>query len=121
MVALVYLLRRTFSRLCKRRHELVNLGGLHKHTEGFSQVLGTFHRQDDLGAGVLTASYALYTIDRSVITRIGTDALIATSPVLFGVFRSYLVHQKKRGGSPTEVVLKDRSIQAIVALMWWSA
>ena len=63
-------------------------------------------------------SYALYTIDSKVIARLGTDGLIITLPlVLFGVFRYlFLVHQRQMGGSPTEIVLKDRSIQLIVFL-----
>ena len=53
-----------------------------------------------------------------MIDRLGTDGLIVTLPlVLFGVFRYlFLVHQRQMGGSPTEIVLKDRSIQLIVAL-----
>ena len=65
-------------------------------------------------ASMTVMSYALYTIDPSVVKRLGTDGLIVTLPlVLFGVFRYlYLVHQKQ-GGSPTEILLRDRSIQAI--------
>ena len=63
-------------------------------------------------------SYALYTIDPRVIARLGTDGLVLTVPlVLFGVFRYlYLVHIEQKGGSPTEIVLTDRGVQAVVAL-----
>ena len=109
-----------FLAFCKRRHELVSLGDDAKAHRGIlAEYSATFiDKMISALASMTVMSYALYTIDRGVIERIGTDALITTLPfVLFGVFRYlYLVHQKKQGGSPTEVVLKDRSIQSIVTL-----
>jgi hypothetical protein len=69
-------------------------------------------------ASMTVMSYALYTIDPGVISRLGTDGLLLTLPlVLFGIFRYlYLVHQRQKGGSPTEIVLRDRSIQGIALL-----
>jgi hypothetical protein len=40
--------------------------------------------------------------------------------VLYGIFRYlYLVHQKEKGGSPSDVLLTDRPLLAAVAL--WAA
>ena len=57
---------------------------------------------------VVTAStlmgYALYTVAPETVARFGTDWLALTMPFpLYGIFRYlYLVHQPKRGGSPTD-------------------
>ena len=63
-------------------------------------------------------SYALYTIDPLVCARLHTNGLLLTVPfVLFGVFRYLgLVYQEGQGGSPTQIVLKDRGIQVVIAL-----
>lgn len=109
-----------FLGICKRRHELVTLGedaashrGIlaHYNTPFIDKMLSAL-------AGMTVMSYALYTIDPRVAARVGTDGLVLTVPlVLFGVFRYlYLVHLKQMGGSPTEVVLTDRGMQATVAL-----
>jgi hypothetical protein len=62
--------------------------------------------------------YALYTIDPWVCARLQTNGLLLTIPlVLLGVFRYIaLVYQSGEGGSPTQVVLRDRGTQVIVAL-----
>ena len=71
---------------------------------------------------VVTAStvicYALYTMSRDTIEKLGTSKLIYTIPfVLYGIFRYlYLVHQKEKGGSPTEVMLTDKPIIINVSL-----
>ena len=72
-------------------------------------------------AAMTVMSYALYTIDPRVGSRLGTDALVITLPfVLFGIFRYlYLVHQRQMGGSPTEVALTDRGVQGVV-LLWFT-
>ncbi|MBU0551079.1 decaprenyl-phosphate phosphoribosyltransferase [Myxococcota bacterium] len=109
-----------FLAFCKRRHELVSLGEAAADHRG---ILGEYSvafidKMISALAAMTVMSYALYTIDPVVMARLHTDALILTVPlVLFGVFRYlYLVHQHQMGGSPTEIVLKDRSIQAIVGL-----
>ena len=107
-----------FLAFCKRRHELISLGEEAAAHRGILAEYSTpfIDKMVSALASMTVMSYALYTIDPAVILRLGTDGLIMTLPlVLFGVFRYlYLVHQKQQGGSPTEVVLKDRSVQAIV-------
>jgi hypothetical protein len=65
---------------------------------------------------VVTAStvmaYALYTMAADTLVKFGTRNLIFTVPfVLYGIFRYlYLVHQKKMGGSPEQILLKDKGM-----------
>ena len=72
---------------------------------------------------VVTAStlicYALYTMSKDTIEKLGTSKLIYTIPfVLYGIFRYlYLVHQKEEGGSPTEIMLTDKPM--IINICLW--
>jgi 4-hydroxybenzoate polyprenyltransferase len=109
-----------FLAFCKRRHELVSLGEDAAAHRGILAEYSTpfIDKMISALASMTVMSYALYTIDPRVSSRLGTDALVITVPlVLFGVFRYlYLVHRHQMGGSPTEIVLTDRSVQAIVLL-----
>ncbi len=109
-----------FLAFCKRRHELVSLGEEAVQHRG---ILGEYStpfidKMISSLSALTVMSYALYTIDPLVRQRLRTDALVITVPlVLFGIFRYlYLVHQQQKGGSPTEIVLTDRSIQGILFL-----
>jgi uncharacterized membrane protein len=72
---------------------------------------------------VVTAStlicYALYTMSKDTIEKLGTSKLIYTIPfVLYGIFRYlYLVHQKEEGGRPTEIILTDKPM--IINICLW--
>jgi 4-hydroxybenzoate polyprenyltransferase len=72
---------------------------------------------------VVTAStlicYALYTMSKDTIEKLGTSKLIYTIPfVLYGIFRYlYLVHQKKEGCNPTEVIFTD--VPIIINVTLW--
>ena len=114
------LLLALFLALAKRRHEITSLG------EGAS-----FHRAIlaeyspyliDQMTSVVTASvvtaYAFYTLSPETVAKFGTARLSWTLPlVLYGIFRYlYLVHQKDRGDSPTDMLLTDRPLLATVAL-----
>jgi len=109
-----------FLAFCKRRHELVSLGEEAANHRGILAEYSTpfIDKMISALASMTVMSYALYTIDPRVALNLNTDALIITLPiVLLGVFRYlYLVHQKQQGGSPTDIVLRDRSIQGIVIL-----
>jgi hypothetical protein len=69
---------------------------------------------------VVTAScvtaYAFYTTAPETKAKFQTDYLVLTIPfVLYGIFRYlYLVHTKKEGGSPEEVLLRDVPIMLTV-------
>lgn len=105
----------------KRRHELVlledNATGHRKVLEHYSPYFL------DQMISVITAStvicYALYTMSKDTIEKLGTSKLIYTIPfVLYGIFRYlYLVHQKEKGGSPTEIVFTDKPM--IVNIILW--
>ncbi len=110
-----------FLAFCKRRAELVDLGDdAHQHRSALTGYVDVYvdHVLAAL-TGMTVMSYALYTIDANVLGRLGTDALVLTlPPFTFGVFRYlFLVHAHGLGGSPTELVLSDRGLQA-TGLLW---
>jgi 4-hydroxybenzoate polyprenyltransferase len=109
-----------FLALSKRRHELTLLGddaiGHRRSLEEYSPYLL------DQMIAVVTAStlvaYTLYTTDTETAARLGTNRLGLTIPfVLYGIFRYlYLVHQKRGGGSPANLLVTDRPLLTCVAL-----
>ena len=108
-----------FLALSKRRHELVLLEG---HAGAHRPILAEYspYLLDQMIA-VVTAStltaYAFYTMSPETVGKFG-EGLIWTLPFpLYGIFRYlYLVHQKRGGGSPSEMLLGDRPLLACVAL-----
>ena len=106
--------------LSKRRHELTLLAdGAMTHRpilEEYSPYLL------DQMIAVVTAStlvaYAVYATSAETAERLGTSRLGLTIPfVLYGIFRYlYLVHQKRAGGSPADLLLTDRPLLACVGL-----
>jgi len=112
-----------FLALSKRRHELVLLAD---RATGHRRILEEYspYLLDQMIA-VVTAStivaYAFYTVSPETVEKFGTDLLGLTLPFpLYGIFRYlYLVHQKKGGGSPTDMLLTDRPLLACVGL--WAA
>ena len=114
------LLLALFLALCKRRHERSSLGEeAAAHRELLARYTLPFLDQLITSTAAMTVmSYALYTIDPWVISRLGTNGLILTLPfVLLGIFRYLaIVHLEDGGGSPTKVALRDRSIQLIIGL-----
>jgi len=103
-----------FLGLCKRRHELVLLG---ENANTHRKILGEYtpYLLDQMIA-VATAStvmsYTLYTTAADTVEKFGTRNLVFTLPfVLYGIFRYlYLVHQKNMGGSPENILIKDRGM-----------
>ena len=71
-----------------------------------------------IAASATIVSYALYTAEPTTVENFGTDRLTWTLPFpIYGVFRYlYLVHRHKGGGSPSEMLLRDRPLLACVAL-----
>jgi 4-hydroxybenzoate polyprenyltransferase len=103
-----------FLSLGKRRHELVLLGD---DAQAHRPILEEYspYLLDQMIA-VVTAStvmaYTLYTTAPDTVEKFGTRNLLLTTPfVLFGIFRYlYLMHQKSLGGSPEQILLKDKPI-----------
>ena len=114
------LLLALFLSLSKRRHELTSLSGA---ATGHRAILAEYspYLLDQM-VGVVSASclmaYAFYTTAEETREKFQTDRLAWTIPfVLYGIFRYlYLVHQKEKGGSPTDVLLTDRPLLVAVAL-----
>jgi 4-hydroxybenzoate polyprenyltransferase len=63
--------------------------------------------------------YGLYTISQDIMTRLGNYHMVySLGFVIFGVFRYlYLVHVKKLGDEPGELILRD--IPMIINLVLW--
>ena len=105
----------------KRRHELVTMN---EEAQNHRPILSEYSPYFlDQMISVLTAStvvaYALYTMSADVQAKLHTSHLNLTIPfVLYGIFRYlYLIHQKKRGGSPTSVLFTDRPL--LINIVLW--
>lgn len=108
-----------FMILGKRRHELVLLGdNAGKHRAVLSEYSLPFL---DILIGIVTTScivsYSLYTFLSEGLP--DNDLMMLTIPcVIYGMFRYlYLIHIRKQGGAPEEILLKDRPTQ-IDLLVW---
>jgi 4-hydroxybenzoate polyprenyltransferase len=109
-----------FLTLAKRRHELTSLS---EAASGHRKILAEYspYLLDQM-ISVVTASlvtaYAFYTTAPDTREKFATDRLVWTLPfVLYGIFRYlYLVHQKEKGGSPTDILLTDRPLLLAVGL-----
>ncbi|MCB0651081.1 MAG: decaprenyl-phosphate phosphoribosyltransferase [Saprospiraceae bacterium] len=105
----------------KRRHELAMLQAeAGKHRKSLEQYSLPF--LDGLmfiSAGAAIVTYSLYTMAEEVVSRFGTQWLLATTPLaIYGVFRYlYLVYIKKDGGDPTKLMITDKPF-LINALLW---
>ena len=112
-----------FLGLSKRRNELIQLGNdAHSHRKILQEY--SPHLLDQM-IGVVTAStlmaYALYTMAPETIAKFGTSYMILTIPfVIYGIFRYlYLVHQKKMGGDPTSLIVRD--LPMLVNVLLWGS
>ena len=106
--------------LGKRRHELVLLGdNAGKHRAVLSEYSVPFL---DKLIGIVTTScivsYSLYTFLSEGLP--DNDLMMLTIPcVIYGMFRYlYLIHIRKQGGAPEEILLKDRPTQ--IDLVIWA-
>ena len=117
----VTLLGALFVAIYKRRNELLLLeAGATDHRPILAEY--TTNLLDQM-ASVVTAStviaYSLYTFTAENLPE--NHAMMATVPfVLYGIFRyMYLVHRREEGGSPEEVILRDRPL--LIDLALWLA
>ncbi len=115
-----------FLAACKRRGELTLVGDSTATRAVLRSYSIPFVDQiTNLFATGTILSYALYTLDPVTIHKLGTHDLIFTLPfVIYGVLRyMHMVQHRGVGGSPTEVVLKDKGILltvlGYVALVAW--
>jgi len=103
-----------FLALGKRRHELIVL---HERAWEHRQILQDYSPQllDQVISIVTSATimaYSLYTF----LGETGSHRLMVTIPfVLYGIFRYlYLIYVKQEGGSPEEILIRDRHILGAV-------
>jgi len=113
---LVTILLSLFLALNKRRHEIVLLQG---EASNHRQILKEYSlpmldQMITIVSAATFMSYSLYTFQGPT----GNHRLMITIPfVLYGMFRYlYLVYMKMEGGSPEEVLLRDRHMLATVVL-----
>ena len=113
---LVTCLLSLFLALSKRRHELVLLQG---QASTHRQILKEYSipmldQMITIVATTTIMAYSLYTVEGTT----GNHRLIVTIPlVLYGIFRYlYLVYMRMEGGSPEEVLLRDRHMLGTVML-----
>lgn len=108
-----------FLGLCKRRHELSLLAeDAGRHRKSLSHYSTELL---DQMISIVTAStimaYSLYTFSAQGLPP-GHLMMLTIPYVLYGMLRYlYLVHMHQLGGSPEEILLRDRPILAVL-LMW---
>jgi len=113
---LVTILLSLFLALSKRRNELVLLQG---EASNHRQILKEYSlplldQLITIATAATIMAYSLYTFQGPT----GNHRLMITIPlVLYGMFRYlYLLHMKMEGGSPEEVLLRDRHMFGTVVL-----
>lgn len=105
-----------FLALSKRRHELVLLqDDASKHRQILKEYsIPLLNQMISITVAAIVMAYCLYTFQGPS----GDGHLIVTVPlVLYGVFRYlYVIHMRQGGGSPEEVLLRDRHMLVTVLL-----
>jgi 4-hydroxybenzoate polyprenyltransferase len=105
-----------FLGFAKRRHELVLLQGQAGNHRKILQEysIPMLDQMITIVVSGTVMSYSLYTVEGPT----GDHRLMVTVPfVLYGVFRYlYLVYIRMEGGSPDEILLRDRHMLVTVAL-----
>ena len=105
----------------KRRHELVLLEAVaENHRRSLSDYSISFlDAVMNICAGAAVLTYALYTRADETVQRVGSRAMLVTIPfVVYGVFRYlFLIHEKKVGGDPVQLLFRDRA--TLLNLILW--
>lgn len=103
----------------KRRHELILLNDdAGSHRQILQEYTPEFLEQAiNILMSATVMAYSLYTFSAETLPK--NHAMMLTIPfALYGVFRYlYLIHLRNEGGSPEEMLLKDRPI-LIVGFLW---
>lgn len=109
-----------FLGLAKRRHELTLLAD---GATGHRRILEEYdpYLLDQMIAVVAAATlvaYIIYCASPETAEKFGTRWLVLTTPFpIYGIFRYlYLVHRRHGGGSPSDLLLRDRPLLGCVAL-----
>lgn len=109
-----------FLALGKRRQELllVPAGTAHLRKVLSDYSFPLLDQMTSVVAASTVITYALYTVSESTLGKFHTQNLIYTIPfVLYGIFRYlYLIHQRKEGGNPENILLSDRPLYICILL-----
>ena len=112
-----------FLALSKRRHELILL---EDNADSHREILREYspYLLDQM-IGIVTSAilvaYMIFTLSDETTAKFGDEMVLTVPFVLYGIFRYlYLVHRKKAGGRPEEVLLSDVPLQ-ITILMYGMA
>jgi 4-hydroxybenzoate polyprenyltransferase len=109
-----------FLGLAKRRHELTLLAdgatGHRRILEEYDPYL--LDQMISVVAAATLVAYIIYCASPETAEKFGTQWLVLTTPFpIYGIFRYlYLVHRKHGGGSPSDLLLRDRPLLSCVAL-----
>lgn len=107
----------------KRRHELVLLEtAAENHRRSLSDYSISFLDSTiNICAGAAVVSYALYTRADETVARVGSHGMLLTIPfVVYGVFRYlFLIHKRKTGGDPVQLLFRDKP--TLINLFLWIA
>ncbi len=113
-----------FLALAKRRQEIMLLSeGADLHRVSLADYTpGFIDQMIAIVSATTVVSYALYTVSTETVAKFGTDGLVLTVPVVvYGIFRYlYLIHLRKLGDNPSELLLADHPLQ-ITILIWAAA
>ena len=103
-----------FLALSKRRHELILLDN---NADAHREILREYspYLLDQM-IGVVTSAtfvtYIIFTLSEDTTGKFGRNMILTVPFVLYGIFRYlYLVHRKKAGGQPEEILLSDIPLQ----------
>jgi len=118
IVLMVFLLS-LFLAFAKRRNDIVLYNDGMEARCGIARYDVWFVNQAlSILASVIVVCYVMYTVSEDVIARYQSPHLYLTSVfVLAGLFRYLLLIAKGEGGSPANILVKDRFIQ--VCIMGW--
>ncbi len=109
-----------FLAISKRRHELRLLAAdASSHRPILEEYsFGLLDQMISIVTACTVIAYCLYTVSEETVRKFGTDRLIYTTPfVLYGIFRYlYLIYLKGEGGTPEELILKDKPLLAAIGL-----
>jgi len=119
-IVIITFLLALFLALAKRRDDVVlSAGGERTRAavDGYNEMF--LSTAMAIVAAVVLVAYLMYTVSDVVIGRVGHNHLYLTSGFVILGFMRYLqiTFVEGRSGSPSEVVLKDRFLQAVI-LLW---
>jgi len=109
-----------FLAISKRRHELRLLAAdASRHRPILDEYsLALLDQMIAIVTACTVIAYCLYTVSDETVRKFGTDKLIYTTPfVLYGIFRYlYLIYLRGEGGSPEDLILRDKPLMAAIVL-----